>query len=173
MLARALAARLFYVAVVLFATVAELHATSDLAAAGRRLARALHPTLTARDVVDGLRNVLLFAGFGATWVATAAEGRWRRAALPATVSGFALSACVEAAQLFSPVRTASLVDVATNTLGTLAGAWLTALVIVTVRSRRAARSYLGVPAFVFGVSYLLAALAGQLAGVVRRARSDG
>ena len=103
MLTRSVTARLVYVAVVLFATFAELGASGDGAAAGRRLARALHPTLTARDLVDGVRNVLLFAGFGATWAATAAVGRWWHAAAPATASGLLLSAFVEGAQLFSPV----------------------------------------------------------------------
>lgn len=159
MTVRPVAARLLYVAVVLFATIAELRASRDVAAAGRRLARALHPSVTARDVVDGLRNVLLFAGFGATWAATAARRRWWRWALPATASGFVLSACVETAQLFSPVRTASVIDVATNTAGTLAGAWITAAAIGAAARRVGARSYLGVPALALAVPYALAAFA--------------
>ena len=42
----------------------------------------------------------------------------------ATSTVFALSLFSESIQLFSPVRVASLVDVAANTLGALSGAWL-------------------------------------------------
>lgn len=166
-------ARLLYVGVVLFATIAELRADPDPSRAGARLARALHPQLTARDVVDGVRNLLLFAGLGATWAATSAAGRWWRAALPATIAGCLLSVAVEGAQLLSPVRTSSVLDVATNTGGTLAGVLITAAVIGALAGRRGRRSYLGVPAAALGVPYALAALCEGFAPLFRSAPVAG
>jgi VanZ family protein len=153
-----LAARAGYAVVVLFATLTGLALDPDPGDAAQRLARAMHPTVTARDVVDGVRNLLLFAGLGATWVATSPPGRWWRAALPATLAGALLSACVEGAQLFSPVRVASLLDVATNGAGALAGALATGVVMTAFTARRGARSYLGIPAFAFGAAYAGAVL---------------
>ena len=153
-----LAARLAYVAVVLLATLTDLQWSGDLAAAGQRLARALTPSLGWRDAIDGLRNVALFAGLGAVWVVTSLTGQVGREIRQATVTGLALSALVEGMQLFSPVRTASLVDVATNALGALAGAVATALLIAAVQRSRGARSYLGVPIWLLAGAYALAAL---------------
>src|SRR5205085_1288827 len=81
-----------------------------------RLARAFTPSLGWRDAIDGLRNTVLFAGLGAVWVVTSRSGNVRAEIRQATVVGLALSASVEGLQVFSPVRTASILDVTTNPL---------------------------------------------------------
>ena len=68
------------------------------------------------------------------------EEIWR-----ATLVAFGLSVTIEGLQVFSPVRTASLVDVTTNTLGALAGALMVPLLIVEVRRAKGTRLYVGVP----------------------------
>src|SRR5207302_5384466 len=71
------AARWGYVAVVLLATLTQLHFSSDLTAAGERLVRAFTPSLGWRDAIDGLRNTVLFAGLGAVWVVSSRSGNVR------------------------------------------------------------------------------------------------
>src|SRR6266700_4559589 len=132
------AARWGYVAVVLLATLTQLHPSPDLTAAGARLARAFTPSLGWRDAIDGLRNTVLFAGLGAVWVVTSPSGAVRAEIRRATLVGLALSATVEGLQVFSPVRTASIVDVTTNTLGALLGAGAVALLIAAVVAARGA-----------------------------------
>ncbi|HXY70823.1 MAG TPA: VanZ family protein [Gemmatimonadales bacterium] len=159
---RFLAARLAYVGVVMLATLSDLHPSGDLAAAGQRLARAFDPSFGWRDVIDGLRNVALFAGLGAVWVVTSFTGRVRREVVVATVVGCVLSATVEGAQVFSPVRTASIVDLTTNTVGALVGAAVTAFLVFEVQRSRGARSYLGLPATLLAGAYGCAVLAEAL-----------
>ena len=138
---RFLAARLAYVAIILLATVTELHFSPDLTAAADRLARAFTPSLGWRDAIDGLRNTVLFAGLGVTWVMSSVSGRVGAEIERATLVGFGLSVTVEGLQVFSPIRTASIVDVATNTLGALAGALVVALWLAALHRARGARSY--------------------------------
>ena len=152
------AARWGYVAVVLLATLTQLHFSPDLSAAVERLARAFTPSLGWRDAIDGLRNTVLFAGLGAVWVVTSRSGNVRAEIRQATVVGLALSASVEGLQVFSPVRTASIVDVTTNTLGALGGAAAVALLIAAVVAAKGARSYLGVPTFLLAGAYGAAVL---------------
>lgn len=152
------AARWGYVAVVLLATLTQLHFSSDLTAAGERLIRAFTPSLGWRDAIDGLRNTVLFAGLGAVWVVTSLSGNVRAEIRRATLVGLALSATVEGLQVFSPVRTASIVDVTTNTLGALLGSGAVALLIASVVAAKGARSYLGVPTFLVSAAYGGAAL---------------
>lgn len=147
-------ARLAYVAIVLLATLTQLDFSPDLTAAGERLARAFTPSLGWRDAIDGVRNLALFGGLGAVWVVTSFSGTVRQEIVRATLVGFALSITVEGLQVFSPIRTASIVDVTTNTLGTLGGAMLVAALIAMVIRARGARSYLGFPTFVLSGSYL-------------------
>jgi glycopeptide antibiotics resistance protein len=153
-----IAARAAYIAVVLLATLTDLRFSGDLSAASGRLARAMTFSLEWRDAVDGLRNIALFAGLGGVWVATSLTGRVRGEILRATTLGFLISVMVEGLQCFSPVRTASLVDVTTNTIGALAGALAVALLIAGLRRAKGARSYLGVPAFLLAGAYCVAAL---------------
>jgi glycopeptide antibiotics resistance protein len=119
-----------------------------------RLARALDPAIHWSDAIDGLRNVLLFAGFGAVWEATSTQARLRDALVRATIYGFLLSVTVETLQLFSPVRFSSVLDVFTNTFGAFIGALGIGLLVAAVRARRDSRSYLGLPMFVVALGQL-------------------
>jgi glycopeptide antibiotics resistance protein len=154
---RFIAARLAYVVIVLLATLANLHASADLTAVHGRLIRALTPSLTWRDAVDGLRNVVLFAGLGAVWVVTSLSGRATREIRPATLISFLLGATAEGLQLLSPVRTSSIIDVATNTLGGFAGAVATVGLLATIQHARRDKSYLGIPMLLVAAPYALAA----------------
>ena len=134
---RRTAVRLAYVAVIAVATLRGLDAAPDLALARLRLWRALHPGFRPADAVDALRNVALFAGFGAVWLASSGTRRLRRAVVRATVAGVLLSATVEAAQLFSFRRFASVLDVLTNGAGAWLGAAAVAAAIAALaRTRR-------------------------------------
>jgi glycopeptide antibiotics resistance protein len=155
---RFLAARWGYVAVVLLATLSNLHLSLDGTAASERLVRAFTPSLGWRDAIDGLRNTVLFAGLGAVWVVTSRSGNVRAEIRRATLVGLALSVTVEGLQVFSPVRTASIVDVTTNMLGALLGAGAVALLIAAVVAAKGARSYLGVPTFLMAGAYAGAVL---------------
>ena len=150
---RLLAGRLAYVAVVLLATLTDLEFSGDMIAAGHRLTRAIAPSVTWADVVDGLRNVALFAGLGVVWVVTSLKGKVRDEIVWATVTGFGLSVMVEGLQVFSPVRIASIFDVTTNTVGAFIGALAIALAIAAVRGTKDAKSYLGIPAFAWALPY--------------------
>jgi VanZ family protein len=153
-----LAARAAYVAIVLGATLTNLDFTLDYAAAAVRLARAFTPTPRWGDAVDALRNLTLFAGLGAVWVVTSFTGNVRREIRLATLVAFSLGVTAEACQLFSPIRTASLMDVATNTIGGLGGALVMALLIDEVVRTKAERSYLGIPALLVAGGYAIAVL---------------
>ena len=156
------AARAAYVAIVLIATLSDLNFSGDLEAASERFARAFTFSLGWRDAVDGLRNVALFAGLGGVWVATAPPGGDRQAVLRSTLVGLAISLAVEGLQCFSPVRTASFVDVSTNVLGALCGALTVAMLSAALVRAKSARSYFGVPVFVIGGAYGLAVLCESL-----------
>src|SRR2546423_14747656 len=75
---RFLAARWGYVAIILLATLTQLHFSPDLMAAGERLVRAFTPSLGWGDAIDGLRNPVLFAGLGAGWGVASRSGGGRR-----------------------------------------------------------------------------------------------
>src|SRR5207249_6528421 len=152
------AARWGYVAVVLLATLTQLHFSSDLTAAGERLVRAFTPSLGWRDAIDGLRNTVLFAGLGAVWVVSSRSGNVRAEIRRSTLVALALSATVEGLQVFSPVRTASIVDVTTNTLGALGGAVSMAVLVTAVVRARDGHFLLGVPTFLLAGAYGLATL---------------
>ena len=154
---RFISARLAYVVIVLIGTLANLHASADVSAVHGRLVRALSPSLTWRDAVDGLRNLVLFAGLGAVWVVTSMDGRVTREISNATLVSLLLSAAAEGLQLLSPVRTSSIVDVATNTFGGFAGAVATVVLLATIQRARRDKSYLGIPMLLVAVPYALAA----------------
>lgn len=160
---RLLAARLAYVAIVLTGTLMALHFSPDLGAAHTRLRRALAPSLSWRDAVDGLRNVVLFGGLGAVWVVTSPSGEVRREIARATILSAALGAAIECTQLFSPVRMASIVDVATNTIGGFAGASATVLLLIAIQRARRTKSYVGIPTLVAVGPYALAVVCEALA----------
>jgi len=152
-----LVTRVAYIGLILVATLTALNLDPSLRDASGRLWRALHPRLMARDVVDGVRNVALFGGLGVLWIATASKVSVREVAR-VTLWGAAISFGVETAQLFSPTRTASLIDVATNTFGALVGAVAICLAIQLVSARPTRRRMLGVPWSAIALPYFGAVL---------------
>ena len=75
--------------------------------------------LSAPDVVQ---NTLLFVPFGALGMLGARTGGRLRRLAAVTLLGLGFSTAVEAAQLLTVDRTASVADVVANTVGTIAGA---------------------------------------------------
>ena len=159
-----------YVLVVLFATVDTLQ-PADLYTLQSRAVRALSVDITARDVIDAARNVLLFAGWGLVWVFTAARGvPVRGLVVEAAGTGLVLSGAVEITQLFSRIRTPSVLDVMTNTAGAACGAFVTFLLVRWLAAQRRGRTVLGVPAAIFALGYGAAAFAEALAPLFRQHR---
>ena len=152
-LATILSARVAYIAIILIATLTNLEPNWHDGLVGERLARAIHPPVAWSDTIDAIRNVLLFAGFGAIWEVTS-RLTLRTALWRATLYGCLLSITVETLQLFSPVRFSSILDVMTNTGGAFIGAFAVAVLVAAVRARRDADSYLGVPTFVIALGLL-------------------
>ena len=144
--------RVAYAVVVFLATLSWFEIDADPSAVARRAGRMLELDVSARDVIDGARNLLLFAGWGLVWMATAPAGGSWASLRNAVFSGAALSALVEVLQLLSDSRTASVLDLTTNTLGAAAGAVLLVVLVLALASRRSAKSYVGVPAAVLAVS---------------------
>lgn len=125
---------------------------------GHLLLAALHPRMTPKDMVDGVRNVVLFAGWGLLWVLSARPGRagTTREIRGAVVSGASLSVTLELIQLFVPTRTTSILDVLTNTTGALLGAAAAVGLVVAARVQRRRRSFLGVPMSHVAIAYGIA-----------------
>lgn len=154
----AAAARIAYALVIVVATLSNLHFSPDTSEVAFRLHRAfdVHPHMG--DVIDAARNILLFAGLGAVWIATSRLRSPWLTLLHVTVLGFLGSASVETLQLFSPVRESSILDVTSNTLGTVLGGLGTLGALAAVDARLGKRSYTGVPAFIFGACYGVAVM---------------
>lgn len=150
------AARLGYVAVVLIATITPLR--FDFAQAAARLGQAFDIGYSPKTLVDAAQNLALFAGWGALWIVTAPPLRGLRPLLWPTTTGFALSLSVETFQLFLVTRTPSVLDVFTNTTGSLLGAGFVTALVWAAAGQRDRRSYFGVPAFLFAGSLVAAAL---------------
>jgi VanZ family protein len=148
-----LPARAAFLGLLLLATLSTFDFDPDRTRVAARLARALDPHVGARDAIDALRNLALFAGWGVVWMATAAAGRTTREWLLAFVSGAAISVSVETAQLFSAVRNASLLDVLTNTVGTILGALGFVFLVRLAAGLRGRRSFVGIPALSIAGSY--------------------
>ena len=152
------AARLGYVAVVLVATLSNLHFDPTWADVPPRLIRALNFTPHLSDAIDAARNVLLFAGLGAVWIATSRLARPTATIVRATIISLVFSACIETLQLFSPVREASLIDVTTDTIGGLVGGLITLGAFAVVDDTAGERSYVGIPAVILAAGYGLATI---------------
>lgn len=148
--------RLAYLVILLVATLTPFVADVSSAGIVFRLHRALHPELGGGDVIDGARNLVLFAGWGAVWALTASSSV-RRIVIEGTLTGLVISGSVEFLQLFSSSRVASIVDVATNTAGAFAGTVGLLMLAGLAQERRSARSFVGLPAVFFGGSYGIAA----------------
>jgi glycopeptide antibiotics resistance protein len=140
----------------------------DLTRAGilARLAGAFDLTFAGSDVVDAVRNLLLFAGWGAVWAVTAerqgagmdARHSARRVVGGATVTGALLSVSVELIQLLSPFRDTAVWDFITNTTGSALGAAVLVVAIGAVARFRQGPFYVGLPAFVLAGGYGAAVL---------------
>jgi glycopeptide antibiotics resistance protein len=139
----------------LLATLWPFHLDPDLGRAAERMARAFRPELRGGDVIDGARNLVLFGGWGLVWAVTG-RGGLPRLLLNATLTGGLVSLTVEAMQCFARDRFASILDLTSNTLGAFAGALTLVLLALAVRSRKDARSYLGLPMMTFAGAYGLA-----------------
>jgi glycopeptide antibiotics resistance protein len=153
---RATTARVAYLLVILVATLTNLGFEPSLVDVHLRLIRALQVSPQMHDVVDAARNIVLFAGLGAVWLATTRSPHPLRSIMRVTLLGCALSIGVETLQLFSPIRNASILDVITDTIGTFAGAAGTLAALEAGRARLHRESYVGIPAFIFAVSYAAA-----------------
>ncbi|TVR60217.1 MAG: VanZ family protein [Gemmatimonadales bacterium] len=167
--------RIAYLAVLLLATLPP--PVFDLTREGlsARLSGAFDLTFRGSDVIDAVRNVLLFAGWGAVWAASAprsaARNAFLRTIVVATVVGSAISLSIESIQLLSPYRDTNIWDFITNTTGSALGAAVFLVLIRSIDRTRQDRSYVGLPAFVLAAGYgsavLLEALIPLLAqGVV-------
>jgi glycopeptide antibiotics resistance protein len=110
----------------------------------------LNPLWSVRDLV---LNVVLFVPIGFVFQLGRARGS-AAAWVPALLLGAAVSAAVEVAQLFAPLRFPSLADLATNALGAVLGA------VVAARATRSLEGAGTVRAFALdlplvGLVYLL------------------
>jgi glycopeptide antibiotics resistance protein len=152
-------ARLAYLGMILLATLSGLRLDLDPGDLGDRLSRMWAFEVRRSDVIDGARNVLLFAGWGLVWMLTAVPGRSRVALRGAVLSGMALSISVETIQLLSARRVASVLDLITNTGGALLGALAVVAVVRLLAALSASRSLTGLPAVVFAGCASAAALA--------------
>ena len=159
--------RLGYIGVLALATLVPFGFDPELSQIVLRLQRALEPTMSASDAVDGARNIVLFAGWGALWAATSRSQR-TLALIGAGLSGVGLSILFESLQLLSITRNASLLDVLTNTTGALAGATAILTFTAALRAARGRRSFVGIPAFTFASAYFVAALLEAVFPVLRQ-----
>ncbi len=145
-------ARLAYLVVLLIATLTPFIIDIDGGRIVARLADAFRPGVSGVDAIDGARNIVLFAGWGAVWALTG-RGALLRVLGSATLTGMLVSVTVETLQLFSDNRKASILDVFTNTTGAFIGALVLVLMVVIARERKGAKSYLGIPALTFAGAY--------------------
>lgn len=150
-----LPARVAYVLVLLIATLTPFNLDTAPGEIALRLARAFSLRVSGMDAIDGARNVVLFMGWGAVWALTA-TGNATRVMINATWTGMLISISVEAIQLLASNRKSSILDVSTNTAGSLLGAVGLILLIYLARERRGARSFVGIPTMLFAASYTAA-----------------
>jgi glycopeptide antibiotics resistance protein len=146
-------ALLGYVVVLLLATLTPFRADTESRHMMARLAASVHPEFRPIDIVDAARNIVLFAGWGLVWMATAPPQRAWNSILRATAIGAAISATVELCQVASSNRFASINDVVTNTTGSFLGALLFAALVRTVGGLRDRKSYFGLPAALLAGAY--------------------
>ena len=165
-------ARLAYFVILLLATLTPFDFDATPAHMAGRIGRALHPSLAGRDVIDGARNIVLFAGWGVVWTLTSLGGV-KRTVGRAALTGAAISATVELAQLLAANRNASFLDLATNTAGAFVGAaGLLGLILSMIRGRER-KSWVGVPALLFAGSYGIAAWLEAVVPLFRQAALPG
>ncbi len=153
----ALPIRAAYLVCIAIATLLHLGFDGTLANALYRLQRAVEPNIGFKDIVDGVRNIALFLGWGAVWVLTSRPQSSRRDVIAATAVGMLASITVESAQLFSPFRMASVIDVATNTIGSLLGAFSVWAIERRMSADVRGGTLIGVPAWLPGGALLITA----------------
>ncbi len=139
--------RLAYLAVLLLATLTESGALPGSLI--ERASRFFEVSLAPRDLVDAARNVILFAGWGLVWMATAPARAGKRELWAAVISGFLISLSIETLQLTVTRRTPSIMDVVTNSAGTVIGALALINAVRWIASRKGRRSFLGIPMLLF------------------------
>ena len=161
--------RLAYVGILLLATLSPFSFDPDWANVAARLSRALQPSLAASDAVDAVRNVVLFAGWGAVWLITGPSTKVWASLRNAVITGAGLSLMVESLQLWSALRRASVMDVLTNTAGSGVGAVVLLTLVLVIRSKRGGQSFVGIPAITFAGSYAVAAFSEALIPLFRQA----
>ncbi len=153
-------ARVAYLGLLAFVLLSPFEPRLDLTYAIGRFLRALEVSLTPADVVDGVRNLVLFAGWGLLWVTTGrTDVPARRRILEALITGVAVSVTAEAVQSFLPGRFPSLLDVVTNSLGAWGGAAAGLAGVRTLDGWGERPSLLGVPMYPVAGAYLAAVLA--------------
>jgi len=96
----------------------------------------LSPLWTVSDIV---MNVLMFLPFGFVYQLTRPSGA-PASMLRVLCYGALLSACVETAQLFEAERYSSLVDVTTNAIGAVVGAYAYGAIVRRIEGENAVRS---------------------------------
>lgn len=161
-------ARLAYVAVLMLATLTEAGAPSG--AVAERLQGLFRISMSPRDVVDAVRNVALFTGWGLVWMATAPPSGTARELRNALITGLGISLSVETYQLFFSTRTPSLMDVGTNTLGAFLGAYVLVWMVKRTAAARGKRSFVGIPAALLAGSYAVVAFGEAFLPLLRQNR---
>jgi len=135
-----------------------------------RLDAMLRPQIRGGDLIDAVRNVTLFSGWGLLWVLSAPRSwTFLRVLGVATLSGAFCSLSIELGQLFLTERTPSLLDVATNSLGAALGVVVMAAFLNWLEKHVGARSFVGMPAALFAMSYGGAVLGETLTPLFRQA----
>ena len=120
--------------------------------------------LTGRwGAFDIVMNVVMFVPVGFVYALSRARERRRAGSFVAgaLVVGAVLSGVVELAQVFAPARFPSLFDLASNTVGSLVGAWLASAAMEAARARGDATETvrtLAVDLPLMGLTYLLVPL---------------
>jgi VanZ family protein len=162
--------RIAYVGILLLATLTNLDPVLDASTAAARAESVFSIHLSPKALVDAARNVALFAGWGLVWMTTARPGKTLRSIGMAFGTGVLISVGVETAQLFSDVRNASPIDVMSNGGGALLGALAVVVAVRWLTRLRGARSFVGMPAWMFAGSYGLAILGEAFMPLLRQDR---
>ena len=164
----AAALRIAYLGCIAIATLLHLGFDASTPNVLFRMQRALDPPMSFKDIVDGARNIALFVGWGATWALTSDAPSSRRDVAAATLAGMLASLSVETIQLFSQFRTASIADVATNTLGSLIGALVLWLMEKRAVSDMRRGTMIGIPGWLPASALLMTAFGLAFAPSSRR-----
>ncbi len=109
---------------VLYGTTIPFDFSASTAQVAAKFQKVLEQPWQAASRMDIVSNVLLFVPWGflcSIWLADRGHG-YAVSLILASLTGVALSGFAEFLQLFTPTRTTSLIDVATNLSGSVAGA---------------------------------------------------